>query len=84
MNLEANAVLDSVRPTLSATLHRMMKQAEIPETLALRLERWATEHGMSFEAAVELAVLMRWEMSHSASESSSVGLSVLQPPLPDA
>lgn len=68
--------LSAANPILS----RMNKEAEIPEDLAVRLEKWAAAHGMTFDTALELAVLMRWEMSRSASEGSSTELSVLPPP----
>jgi hypothetical protein len=62
----------------------MNKEAEIPEALAVRLEHWAEVHGMTFETAIELAVLMRWEMSRSASAAPATELSVLPPHSQDA
>jgi hypothetical protein len=79
------AASDSVWGTPDPILARMNKEAEIPEALAMRLQQWAADHGMSFETAVELAVLMRWEQSHHSSSAGSVAeLSVLQPPPRDA
>jgi hypothetical protein len=79
------AASDSVWGTPDPILARMNKEAEIPEALAMRLQQWAADHGMSFETAVELAVLMRWEQSHhSVSADAATGLSVLPPPQQDA
>jgi hypothetical protein len=63
---------------------RMNKEAEIPEDLAVRLEEWASAHGMTFDTALELAVLIRWEQSRSSSESPATELSVLPPHSPSA